>query len=37
MQEFWHKLGIKQKLSTAFYLQTNGELERVNQEIEQYL
>jgi hypothetical protein len=37
MQEFWHKLGIKQKLSTAFHLQTNGESECVNQEIEQYL
>jgi hypothetical protein len=37
MQEFWRKLGIKQKLSTAFYPQTDGELEHVNQEIEQYL
>jgi hypothetical protein len=30
-------LGIKQKLSTAFYPQTDGESEQVNQEIEQYL
>jgi hypothetical protein len=30
-------LGIKQKLSTAFHLQTDGESEWVNQEIEQYL
>ena len=36
-QEFWRKLGIKQKLSTAFHPQTDGELERVNQVIEQYL
>ena len=36
-QELWRKLGIKQKLSTTFHPQTDGELERVNQEIEQYL
>src|SRR5882672_9563944 len=36
-QEFWRKLGIEQKLSTAFHPQTDGESERVNQEIEQYL
>jgi hypothetical protein len=36
-QEFWRKLGIKQKLSTAFHPQTDGESERVNQELEQYL
>ncbi len=36
-QEFWRKLGIKQKLSIAFHPQTDGESERVNQEIEQYL
>jgi len=36
-QELWRKLGIKQKLSTAFYLQTDRESEQVNQEIEQYL
>jgi hypothetical protein len=26
-QEFWRKLGIKQKLSTAFHPQTDGESE----------
>jgi len=36
-QELWRKLGIKQKLSTVFHPQTDGESERVNQEIEQYL
>jgi transposase InsO family protein len=36
-QELWRKLGIKQKLSTAFHPQTDRESERVNQEIEQYL
>ena len=36
-QELWRKLGIKQKLSTTFHPQTDGESERVNQEIEQYL
>jgi len=36
-QEFWRKLGIKQKLSTAFHPQTDGESERVNQELKQYL
>jgi len=36
-QELWRKLGIKQKLSTAFHLQTDGESEQVYQEIEQYL
>jgi len=36
-QELWRKLGIKQKLSTAFYPQMDGESEWVNQEIKQYL
>jgi len=36
-QELWRKLGIKQKLSTVFHPQTDGESEQVNQEIEQYL
>ena len=36
-KELWRKLRIKQKLSTAFHPQTDGESERVNQEIEQYL
>jgi len=30
-------LGIESKLSTAFYSQTDGQIERVNQELEQYL
>ena len=30
-------LGIKTKLSTSYYLQTNGQTERINQESEQYL
>ena len=30
-------LGIETKLSTAFYSQTDGEMERMNQELEQYL
>ena len=30
-------LGIKTKLSTAFYPQTNGQTKRINQELEQYL
>jgi len=36
-QELWRKLGIKQKLSTAFHPQTDGESKQVNQKIEQYL
>ena len=35
-QELWRKLRIKQKLSTMFHPQTDGESERVNH-IEQYL
>ena len=30
-------LGIETKLSTAYYLQTDGQTERTNQELEQYL
>jgi len=37
MRELNRMLGIKSKLSTAFYPQTNGQIERVNQELEQYL
>ena len=37
MQEIWEKLGVKSSLFTAFHPQTDGETERVNQELEQYL
>ena len=37
MREIWEKLGVKSSLSTAFHPQTDGETERVNQELEQYL
>jgi len=37
MRELNKMLGIKSKLSTAFHLQTDGQTERVNQELEQYL
>jgi len=37
MRELNRILGIKSKLSTAFYLQTDGQTERVNKELEQYL
>ena len=30
-------LGIKMKLLTAFHFQTNSEIEKINQELEQYL
>jgi hypothetical protein len=36
MRELWNKLGVKASLSTAFHPQTDGETERVNQEIEQF-
>jgi hypothetical protein len=36
MKELWEKLGVKASLSTAFHPQTDGETERVNQEIEQF-
>lgn len=36
-QELCRKLDIKQNLSTAYHPQTDGETERVNQELEQYL
>jgi len=34
MQELNRILGIESKLSTAFHSQTNGQTERVNQELE---
>jgi len=37
MQELNEMLGIKSKLSTTFHPQTDGQIERVNQELEQYL
>ena len=37
MKELNRILGIKTKLSTAFHLQTDGQMERMNQELEQYL
>ena len=37
MRELNQILGIKSKMSTAFHPQTDGQTERVNQELEQYL
>jgi len=37
MRELNRMLGIESKLSTVFHSQTNGQIERVNQELEQYL
>jgi len=37
IKELNEMLGIKSKLSTAFHPQTDGQIERVNQELEQYL
>ena len=37
MQELNRMLGIESKLSTVFYPQTDEQIKRVNQELEQYL
>jgi len=37
MKELNNLLGIQTKLSMAYHPQTNGQIERVNQELEQYL
>jgi len=37
MKELNNLLGIQTKLSTAYYPQTDGQTERINQELEQYL
>ena len=37
MEEFTKVLGTKRKLSTAYHPQTNGQMERINQEIGMFL
>jgi len=37
MKELNNLLGIQTKLSTAYHPQTDGQIERINQELEQYL
>ena len=37
MKELNRMLGIKMKLSTLFYLQTDNQTEKINQKLEQYL
>ena len=37
MRELNHMLGIETKLSTAFHPQTDSQIERMNQKLEQYL
>ena len=36
-KELIRMLGIEMKLSTSFYFQTDSQIERMNQELEQYL
>jgi len=37
IRELNNLLGIQMKLSTAYHPQTDGQIERINQELEQYL
>ena len=37
MKKLYNQLEIKQKLFTVYYSQTDRQIERVNQEMEQYL
>ena len=37
MEEFTKVLGTKRQLSTAYHPQTDGQIERINQEIETFL
>ena len=37
MRELNKMLGIESKMSTVFYSQIDGQTERINQELEQYL
>jgi len=37
MRKLYHLLGIKIAASTAYHPQTDGQMECVNQELEQYL
>ena len=37
MRELNSMLGIKTKLSTAFHPQTDGQIEKINQKLKQYL
>jgi len=37
MRELNNLLGIQTKLLTAYYSQTDRQIERINQELEQYL
>ena len=37
LKHFWKRLGVQPNFSTAYHPQTNGQSERANQEVEQYL